>query len=200
MESRGSGPTLPPDVVPDARALRGLAHPLRVRLLGLLRVDGPSTATKLAERTGVSSAAASYHLRSLGFHGFVVEDDGPPDKHGRERWWRAAHRTTRVEDLPSDPEQVGVLVEYLRAVARSHSQRVDGWLDAMTSAPPQWQQPATLSNATLRLTPAQAQQLNDRLDALFGEYPRHEPGEDGPPESERVAVQWHLLPELRDEG
>ena len=41
--------------VSDPQVLRALAHPLRGRLLGLLRVDGPSTATRLAERVGESS-------------------------------------------------------------------------------------------------------------------------------------------------
>jgi DNA-binding transcriptional ArsR family regulator len=49
----------------DARNLRGLAHPVRVRMLGLLRTEGPSTATLLGERLGLSSAATSYHLRQL---------------------------------------------------------------------------------------------------------------------------------------
>jgi DNA-binding transcriptional ArsR family regulator len=52
-------------VMLDPHNLRGLAHPLRVRLLGLLRSDGSSTATRLAERLGQSSGATSYHLRQL---------------------------------------------------------------------------------------------------------------------------------------
>ena len=34
----------------DDRALRALAHPLRLRILSLLRHDGPATATLLAAR------------------------------------------------------------------------------------------------------------------------------------------------------
>jgi predicted transcriptional regulator len=65
------------DVVsPDPRSLRGLAHPLRLHLLGLLRADGPATASQLAARTGQSSGATSYHLRQLAAYGFVVEDTG----------------------------------------------------------------------------------------------------------------------------
>jgi hypothetical protein len=40
------------DAVTDAAALRALAHPLRLRLLGLLRAFGPSTASRLAQRCG----------------------------------------------------------------------------------------------------------------------------------------------------
>jgi hypothetical protein len=36
--------------ITDEHALSALAHPLRLRLLGLLPADGPATATRLAER------------------------------------------------------------------------------------------------------------------------------------------------------
>jgi DNA-binding transcriptional ArsR family regulator len=84
-------PTAPDEevVTPDARSLRGLAHPLRLQLLGLLRMDGPATATQLAERTGQSSGATSYHLRQLAAYGFVIEDlDRTTGR--RDRYWRAA--------------------------------------------------------------------------------------------------------------
>ena len=37
-------------IAPDPTALKALAHPLRLRMLGLLRIDGPATASGLAER------------------------------------------------------------------------------------------------------------------------------------------------------
>ena len=84
-------PGTPSTVRLDARSLRGLAHPLRVRLLGLLREHGPATASGLARTVGESSGVTSYHLRQLAEHGLVVEDE-VPDASRRERWWRAAHR------------------------------------------------------------------------------------------------------------
>lgn len=81
----------------DSRSLRGIAHPLRVRLLGMLREHGPSTASRLAARIGTTSGATSYHLRQLALYGFVVEDEGPDGRQPRERWWRAAHRATSLE-------------------------------------------------------------------------------------------------------
>src|SRR6478609_7088218 len=75
--------------------LRGLAHPLRVRLLGLLRTYGPATATSLAGELGLTSGALSYHLRQLEKYGFVVEDTERGNR--RDRWWTAAHRSTLFE-------------------------------------------------------------------------------------------------------
>ena len=56
------------------RQLKALTHPVRVRILGMLRVDGPATATTLATRLRLNTGATSYHLRQLAEHGFVVDD------------------------------------------------------------------------------------------------------------------------------
>ena len=85
---------LTPSVTPDAAGLKALAHPVRLRMLGMLRIDGPATATSLAARLGLNSGATSYHLRQLADHGFIVDDQERGN--GRERWWRAAHASTRT--------------------------------------------------------------------------------------------------------
>src|SRR3954451_23671612 len=90
--------------VQDPEALEALAHPLRGRLLGLLRADGPATASGLAERVGESSGVTSYHLRKLAEVGFVEEDQERGTR--RERWWRAAHTSTSwsPSDFLGNPE------------------------------------------------------------------------------------------------
>src|SRR5215218_1657224 len=45
------------DVTLDSRLLRALAHPMRNRMLGILRAYGPATATTLAARLGVNTGA-----------------------------------------------------------------------------------------------------------------------------------------------
>ena len=68
----------------DARSLRGLAHPLRVRMLWMLETDGPATATILADRLGERTGTTSWHLRELASCGFVEEVSDRGNK--RERW------------------------------------------------------------------------------------------------------------------
>lgn len=82
----------------DDASIQLLAHPLRLRLLALLRHDGPATATGLAARVGESSGVTSYHLRKFADGGFVEEDPGRGTK--RDRWWRSAHEATKVS--PAD--------------------------------------------------------------------------------------------------
>src|SRR5262245_48344790 len=79
----------------DARSLRAIAHPLRVRIMELLWLDGPATATGLGGRLAESSGTVSWHLRNLAEHGFIEEDTERGTK--RERWWRLKHRSMTVE-------------------------------------------------------------------------------------------------------
>lgn len=178
----------------DPTTLRGIAHPLRVRILGILRGHGPATATHLAERLGQSTGATSYHLRQLAQYGFVVED---VDRGvGRERWWRAAHRTTVLDgDIG---RQAPVEAEaYLRAVAAAYAERVDRWVGEAALMPEEWQESATASDWRLRLTPAEAKELYDALFALAARYRRDdETGPDTPEGAEQVVLQVQLMPFL----
>ena len=75
------------DVELSAEGMRALAHPVRLRLLTVLR-EAPATATQLSESVGASPSVASWHLRLLASYGLV--SDAPELGSGRERYWRAA--------------------------------------------------------------------------------------------------------------
>ncbi|HWJ42006.1 MAG TPA: helix-turn-helix domain-containing protein, partial [Solirubrobacterales bacterium] len=60
----------------DPRALRAMAHPTRLELIGLLRRGGPLTATRAARQIGESPASCSFHLRQLAKYGLVEEAGG----------------------------------------------------------------------------------------------------------------------------
>ncbi|MGW6810321.1 ArsR/SmtB family transcription factor, partial [Bacillus subtilis] len=85
--------TTPPNDGLQPRALRALAHPVRIRLLSELRSEGPATASTLAETTGEAVSLISYHLRQLSKHGFIEE---APElaRDARERWWRVREQMT----------------------------------------------------------------------------------------------------------
>lgn len=76
-----------PDRQIEPNGLKALAHPLRVRILGVLDDVGEATASSLGAALGESSGSMSYHLRQLEKHGFV--EDIPGKGSARERWWRA---------------------------------------------------------------------------------------------------------------
>ncbi|XVU23957.1 winged helix-turn-helix domain-containing protein [Actinoplanes sp. CA-054009] len=168
----------------DPRTLRGLAHPLRVRLLNLLREGGPSTASRLGEQLGQSSGATSYHLRQLEQYGFVVEEPGRGT--ARERWWRAAQQRTIL--TPEQSRQSWELAEgYLRAVAHADFQRTEAAIANLPAVSREWQDVLYLSTDVLRLGPERAAELRERMAALVAEFGGSDSGD-------RVAVQWQILP------
>lgn len=188
------------DVVsPDPRSLRGLAHPLRLQMLGLLRADGPATASQLAARTGQSSGATSYHLRQLATYGFVVEDVDRGTT--RERWWRAAHRATRF-DLPKDADEEGRTLgeEYLRVVADANARRVQAAIAGLATVEadlgPGWAETFTLSDLLLRLTRGEALELITDLHELAARYRSDDPAalDGAPTDARRVVLQFQVLP------
>jgi DNA-binding transcriptional ArsR family regulator len=181
----------------DPRNLKGLAHPLRVRLLGSLREEGPATASILAARLGESSGATSYHLRQLEGFGFIVEDLQRGS--GRERWWRAAHRTTQFDEgtLARDPEAALLGAEFLRILANACFTRSLQWIEALPSAGEDWARAGTLSDWALRLSPDQARSLAAELQAVIARFPVFDPEEPPVPGTAFVALQLQLLPKVQ---
>jgi DNA-binding transcriptional ArsR family regulator len=180
-------------VTPDARSLRGLAHPLRVRLLFLLRSEGPSTATRLAQRLGLASGATSYHLRQLAAHGFVVEDTERGV--GRERWWKAAHQWTRIP-TGTDPETAEATDGWLRGVAAFWAEQINRAIDERPTMPTRWRDASIFADRMLRLTPQELDQLRDELRDLFDRYRPDDPAatKSAPAESAAITIQFQAFP------
>ncbi|HEY2792518.1 MAG TPA: ArsR family transcriptional regulator, partial [Micromonosporaceae bacterium] len=167
----------------SGESLKAIAHPLRVRLLSLLREEGPSTATRLAETVGESSGVTSYHLRQLEKAGFVAEDETLGS--GRDRWWRAVVVDMSL-DAPAIRADFDNAQTYMRAVAVQDTERIDRWLNNMGTTPPEWDRSATLSTFRLRLTAAQAAELITQFDRLVAALPADRRGEDYPEDTESV--------------
>lgn len=103
--------------VTDARAMRALAHPVRLALLEALAHAGTLTATQASELLGESPANCAFHLRTLGKYGYVVEAGGGK---GRERPWRRAHTALQITSEQEDP-----------MAAMAADELGQFWLDAM---------------------------------------------------------------------
>jgi DNA-binding transcriptional ArsR family regulator len=86
--------------ITDARAMRALAHPLRLALLEALAHAGTLTATQASELLGESPANCAFHLRTLAKYGYVAEAGGGK---GRERPWRRTHNVLQITSDQEDP-------------------------------------------------------------------------------------------------
>ncbi|MFE2539811.1 helix-turn-helix domain-containing protein [Actinacidiphila glaucinigra] len=189
----------------DPRTLRGLAHPLRIRLLAALREYGPATASGLAGRLGESSGATSYHLRQLAAYGFVEEDPGRGT--ARERWWKAAHSGTRFNAAGflahADPEVRAAIGLLGREVAATHAAELQAWLDSLDGWSPQWREAFDLSDFALRLTPERARALRAELHAVVESYrdadtERPDSEGDACDDAALVRVHLHAFPRAAD--
>jgi DNA-binding transcriptional ArsR family regulator len=186
-----------PEIRLDSRQLRVLAHPLRSRLLTALRMDGPATATKLAEAMNSNTGATSYHLRQLAAAGLVVEDAG--QGRGRERWWRAAHHSHGWEsrDVAADPDDRAAATWLFEYQVRVFTEVVADWAREHYAHPPAWRDAAEVSDFGLTLTPDRLRALNDDLHAVVDRYQREAREGEGVEGAEQVVVFYAGFPRLR---
>lgn len=172
-------------IAPGPEQLKALTHPVRVRMLGLLRIDGPATATSLAQRLGLNTGATSYHLRQLAQHGFVEDDPDRPGT-GRERWWRATAGATRTAEGDADPD---VTDAYLQSVVSVLTGRLQEAVEERPLLPPAWRAATSFNDWVVRLSPARAEEVRDRILALLEQV-----AEEEGPDAEQVVFQTHTFP------
>lgn len=171
------------------RAVRALAHPLRLQLLDLLRFEGPSTATLLGQRVGESSGSTSYHLRQLARYGFIEE---APSRGGRERWWRHRGRTIDVGDEDESTNR-----RLLAEVLSREAYALDRFL-AQRPVAKQWDDASFFHSLALRLTPAEMKELQEGFEQLLKRFRRAEE-EDAPAAARPVRLLAFAYPFLSEE-
>jgi predicted transcriptional regulator len=153
----------------DPRAIRAVAHPVRMALLEAIEQSESKTitATQASELLGESPANCAFHLRTLAKYGLVEEAGGG---RGRERPWRAKYRTLEIKAPWTDPES-RLAVEAVTTVW------IDRWLDRakvrlrrVLGFPAEWQEAAIASQRTVYLTATEAVQLASDMHALWDRY------------------------------
>ncbi len=181
----------------DARAVRVLAHPLRSRILGRLRLAGPATATELAAALDTNTGATSYHLRALESVG-LVSDTGSGE--GKRRVWRAStdYHSWVNSDFAGDEDARTALDWLQRDYVRQFAHRAERWLDAAESWPREWVDVLGLNDAFVEVTAEQAAALQADLGAVLARYRTKGAGVAG---ARRIHVSIQSSPvELRPPG
>jgi DNA-binding transcriptional ArsR family regulator len=151
----------------DPKALRALAHPTRLALVGLLRRHGPLTATKAGELLGESSASASFHLRQLAKYGLVEEAGGGQ---GRQRPWRATTMFTGWPDVADSPELAAASSLLRGLLAERYFEHLRRWLKSRDSEPEAWQEAAHFGDTLLYVTADELRELARDEQALMDRY------------------------------
>lgn len=151
----------------DPRALRALAHPVRLELVGLLRVHGPMTATQAAEELGESSGSTSFHLRQLAKYG-LVEDAG--GGRGRERPWRATAMFTSWPSVTEDTEMSAAAGLLLSVVADKYIEWLLRWLEQREDEPDEWREAAHFGDTAIYVTAEELEELHAQEQALMDRF------------------------------
>ncbi|GGQ53358.1 winged helix-turn-helix domain-containing protein [Kitasatospora griseola] len=171
-EIRETERALPPGVrrpLPD--------HPVRIALLDLLAEAGTVTSTGAAARLGLSSGLCSFHLRQLARYGLVEE----VPQGGRARPWRLRWET---EATPA-PHPVHPTGATDAAEAAEAAEAPEAPEAAEAAAEP--------FTAVLHLTPAEADELRQKVRALMARYVDRE---DRPRGAQPYAAAARIVPLL----
>jgi predicted ArsR family transcriptional regulator len=148
----------------DPRALRALAHPLRLRLLELLVLRGPMTATEAADQLGESPANCSFHLRTLAKYGYAEEAGGG---HGRQRPWRAVPGGTAIREEDLDIEGKAAAQALGKVLNELQMDRLQDWYATKASYPKTWRTASFETHASVMITSAELDKLGNQMNALI---------------------------------
>ena len=150
----------------DPQAIRAYAHRTRMALVGMLRTEGPLTATRAAELTGESVASCSYHLRMLAKYGVVEEVPGP----GRQKPWRATAQYTNISRASGDPAVDAATTELRTFLAQHYFELVVNAERTWEQLPEEWQKVEAFGDELLYLTPSELEELRDGIDELLHRF------------------------------
>jgi DNA-binding transcriptional ArsR family regulator len=179
--------------VSDPKAVRALAHPLRIQLIGLLREHGPMTATGLAARVGESSGSTSYHLRELARHGLIAEERDRGS--ARERYWRAIGR--HFEFRPSEhtsPEGRKAMAQLRARIAERWGTSMVRFLEDADEYEPEWQDAVIALREPIVVTVDELTELDAKLEALLRPY-RSDRRQGAPKSARNVTFSVLAIPE-----
>ncbi len=156
-------PNLEPRKLTDPRAMRAVAHPVRIALLEVLGTEGPLTATQAGELIGESPTTCSFHLRQLAKYGFIEEVAGVA---GRKRPWRLVHTGLTFSDVSEDPETRLAATALTRVLHEFYLDRLKEGLALRRDTPTEWQKATGASEFLLYVTVEELHELDERMNAL----------------------------------
>ncbi|MBY8879562.1 ArsR/SmtB family transcription factor [Actinacidiphila acidipaludis] len=153
--------------ISDPKAIRALAHPLRLDLMELLTAIGPATAAHCGRVLDVPQANCSFHLRQLAKYGFV--EDAGPGQDRRERKWRVpADRPSLRVDSGGGAAVVGRELE--RLVVERELQAVLDYGARRGQESAAWRGKAGVVSAIALVSPEEAAEIEARWLALLEPY------------------------------
>ncbi|WP_055426946.1 winged helix-turn-helix domain-containing protein [Bifidobacterium aesculapii] len=176
--------------VADSAALRAVANPVRMRILGTLRVDGVQTVGSISGRIGEAPGVVSYHLGQLARAGFVEKVESP-DGDRRKSWWRACQDAIRPDVPASRSDRAGAdaMDLFRRSAAVSYEMAYERYLDRVPDLPREWVDNCTSDDHVLNLNVSEMKEMIGELNEVIRRWEQVGAGRaDGGNDAERVAL------------
>lgn len=154
-----------PEVSASVRAMRAMAHPLRLRIAELLATStGPLRPQDMAEALEEPGNVVRYHVTALHKAGLLRRVE-QPDADRRERWYvLSAHPSQLLAD--EDAQDTQDARRAVDAVQRAiHLRHADGLLGAQESQ----DRPLLHADGSYLLTPEQAAHAVEALSTVYDE-------------------------------
>lgn len=179
----------------NIQALGALAHPVRQRLLDVLKLEGPATVGALSKATNQAVGNVSHHLRVLA-SAELIEEAPELASNRRERWWRLVSADVRWSRVDFDADALSEAVAH--AVGTMVFDRQGAffrqWLAERGTYDAAWHEGCAVSAETwLRLTADETRQVAHELTEVLTRWANREVPDDGQ-QRESVLAVAHTIP------
>lgn len=151
----------------DAKELRALAHPLRVRLLYLIGQEGALTATQCAAAVGESVANCSYHLNQLAKYHYIRQAEGGQ---GREKPWEVVSEGHSWSSVTDDPEASLAADAATSAVLDFAIDTIRERYQMARLEPQSWQEAIGFSDSSEYLTADELLAMREEINEIMRRY------------------------------
>jgi DNA-binding transcriptional ArsR family regulator len=167
--------TQPSREITDPRAMRALAHPVRLAVLDAMRNEGELTATRAADLLNQSPGNMSWHLQTLAKYGFIVEAEGAK---GRSRPWKIAPGTNKFNPTEAVPGSLDAAERLVITVLDRSFEQLQEWWRQHKDFGDAWFNTSFIKEDTSFLTPAELAEISEQMDQLLSRYDeRSDPGQ-----------------------
>jgi DNA-binding transcriptional ArsR family regulator len=183
-------------VLRDPKAMRAMAHPVRLQVLEILGEEGPLTATELGERIGESPANTSFHLRTLAKYGFVEEAERGK---GRNRPWREVKGGLLIREEELEGEARRAAVAMVSAKRMVMFRRIERWAAERFGYSKKWQSVGFEMEFRTQMTADELRRVSRQIGKILEPFKR--PAGEVPKSARAVTIAaWGFRTDAPDAG